>query len=175
MTANGTRSITWAHGEDTFCLAKVETLLALEDKCNAGLGTIAKRLETGDWYVNDVRQPILLGLIGGGMKPEMAKKVMQDQVDGKPIAEFVLLAYEIVASAIVPPPGPQPGKEPADRATTEFASTTMTGDLSDPQSMASEPASAGTQDRQTPQPFGNLSPVLTDTTQLTAPIPIPNP
>lgn len=35
MSANGTRTIIWANGEDQFCLAKIGLLLDLEAKCNA--------------------------------------------------------------------------------------------------------------------------------------------
>lgn len=126
MSANGTRTIVWANGEDVFCLSKVGLLLDLEDKCKAGFAVVMARLESGTWQLNDVRETIRLGLIGGGMAPEKAMEAIRRHVDGNPhgLAHSVLVAYEIVKSVMfgVPVDDPvgkkddEPGKAPPAQA-----------------------------------------------------------
>lgn len=134
MSATGTRTIVWANGEDTFCIAKVGLILDLEDKCKAGFSVIMARLENGAWGVNDVRETIRLGLIGGGMKPEVAMAAVRRHVDENPLAHSVLVAYEVVKAAMFGVPDDPVGKteegkaEPAEAP--ETGSITMT-DASD--------------------------------------------
>src|SRR4051794_1788958 len=100
MSATGTRSIIWANGEDVFCIAKVGLILDLEDKCKSGFAVVMARLEAGAWGINDVREPIRLGLIGGGMKPDAAMAAVRRHVDENPLAHSVLVAYEVMRSAM---------------------------------------------------------------------------
>ncbi len=44
-------------------------LLELQEKCDAGPAQIVARLEGGTWRVQDLRETLRLGLIGGGMTP----------------------------------------------------------------------------------------------------------
>jgi hypothetical protein len=145
MSAFGTRSITWSHGTDDFCLSKIGQRLDLEEKCGAGIGHIYSRLVTGTWFTNDYRETIRLGLIGGGMKPQLAKDVVERHVDQKPQAEFVLLAQQILQAVMVPPPGEQPGKKTRARRDIQRGqpSSMPKADSADSQSMASAPDSAG--------------------------------
>lgn len=112
MSAFGTRSITWSHGTDDFCLSQIGLRLDLEERCNAGIGAIYHRLLSGAWFTADYRETIRLGLVGGGLSQERAKAVIERHVDGRPQAEFVLLAQQIIAAVMVPVPGEQPGKKP---------------------------------------------------------------
>lgn len=114
MAATGTRTIVWANGEDVFCIAKVGLLLDLEDKCKAPFSVIMARLENGAWSLNDVRETIRLGLIGGGMKPEAAMAVVRRHVDENPLAHSVLVAYEVVKAAMFGVPDDPVGKPPDD-------------------------------------------------------------
>jgi hypothetical protein len=133
MSATGSRSIIWANGEDVFCIAKVGLILDLEDKCKAGFSVVMARLENGVWGLNDVRETIRLGLIGGGMKPDKAMEVVRRHVDENPLAQSVLVAYEILKAAMfgVPddPVGVDPKKEePAEAPVTGSTTTTDASD-----------------------------------------------
>ncbi|MEN6535651.1 MAG: gene transfer agent family protein [Bryobacteraceae bacterium] len=137
MSAPGTRQIVWANGEDTFCIAKVGLILDLEDKCHAGFAVIMARLENGAWGLNDVREPIRLGLIGGGMKPEAAMAAVRRHVDENPLAHSVLVAYEIVKAAMFGVPDDPVGtagdddkkkEEPAKAPETGSITTTDASD-----------------------------------------------
>lgn len=66
MSADGSVTFAWGDGEYRFRLG-ISELRELQDKCATGAGRILERLLDGSWFVDDVREPIRLGLIGGGM------------------------------------------------------------------------------------------------------------
>lgn len=123
MSANGTRTIIWAGGEDVFCLAKVGLILELEEKCDAGIAAVMKRLVDNVWKLHDVREPIRLGLIGGGMEPEKAMAAVKRHVDDTPLTSSVLLAYQIIAAVMVGVKDDLVGKGEAAEAATTASST----------------------------------------------------
>jgi hypothetical protein len=135
MSATGTRSIIWANGEDVFCLAKVGLILDLEDKCKAPFAVIMARLENGAWGLNDVRETIRLGLIGGGMNPEKAMAAVRNHVDENPLSHSVLVAYEVVRTVVFGVPDDPVGKDPpegkAKPAEAQHPGSTTTTDASD--------------------------------------------
>lgn len=132
MSAPGTCVITWANGDDTFCLSKVGLILDLEDKCKAAFSVIMARLENGTWYLSDVREVIRLGLIGGGADPAKAAAAVKNHVDlnENGIAPSVLVAYAVIRTAMFgggPVDDPVGKEEPAAEATQQQpGSTTMT-------------------------------------------------
>lgn len=124
MSANGTRTIIWAGGEDVFCLSKVSHILDLEFKCNAGIGVIAARLQTGAYGINDVRETIRLGLIGGGASPEKAMNAVKNHVDANPLSHSVLVAYNVIEAVIFGVPDDPVGRdEDAGKAMPEAQET----------------------------------------------------
>lgn len=144
MSANGTRTIIWTGGEDQFCLAKVGLILDLEEKCRAGIALILMRLENGSWGLNDVREVIRLGLIGGGMKPEEAMSRVKNHVDlnENGLAPSVLIALTVLHAVMVGVPDDPVGKEmPAEAKKTGSSMTTDASD--DPKLSPSVPPSSG--------------------------------
>lgn len=119
-------------GQHDFDLGPLAQRLELEDKCGSGLMGIFRRLD--DARVSDYRETIRLALIGGGMKPPDALKLVQRYVDGRPIMESVPVARAILMAALVGVPGDDVGKGTAERATTEAAGSTKPDALSVPQS-----------------------------------------
>lgn len=71
----------------------------LEKACGR-TGELAGRLLTGTWGVEDIRQPILHGLIGGGLSEPEASRLVLAFVDRQPLAAHVGLAAEILAALI---------------------------------------------------------------------------
>jgi hypothetical protein len=139
MTANGTVLVAWAGGEDQFCLAKVGLILDLEAKCDAGIAVVFTRLGSGTWRLQDVRETIRLGLIGGGMDPAKAIEAVRRHVDEGPLTSSVLLAYSIIEAVMVgvknDPVGKQPGEDPgqgkdqpAGARNTGYSTTTDASD-----------------------------------------------
>jgi hypothetical protein len=167
MSANGTRSIIWLNGEDQFCLAKVGLLLDLEDKCRAGIGTIFGRLESGHYFVNDVRETIRLGLIGGGMSAEKAMAAVKNHVDGRPLALSVLIAHAVIEAVLIGVPDDPVGKDmPAEAKPT--GSFTQTDASDAPKLSPSAPPSPGRRASRKSTRSGSSSPPSTDTTAPTA-------
>lgn len=139
MSRDATIEILFAGDTRTFKLA-IENILALEDSCDAGCAELLERLSTGRWRVRDVIEPIRLGLIGHGVEPRMAKRMVDETITPGRLSEHVLIAQAIIMTALVGDPREQVGKDQAATDPTE-----ATDAFPPPQSTAS------------PGPSGNLS------------------
>lgn len=102
MSANGSITFDWADGEHTFRLA-IGHLRELQDKTDCGPMQVFDRLSSKSWRVDDVREVIRLGLIGGGMKPLDALVLTKRYVDeqGINLVENALAAQNILLAALV--------------------------------------------------------------------------
>lgn len=154
MSSTGTRQIIWANGEDTFCIAKVGQLLELEDKCKAGIGEILQRLATGSWKLNDIRETIRLGLVGGGMDAVEAMIVVKRHVDEHPLGPNVILAYEVLSAAIVGVEGEEVTKKAEAEKENQTSSETMAVSA-EGQSSNSEPGWDASLPKSMNSPSGN--------------------
>lgn len=79
-----------------FDISKIKQQRELEAKCDAGIQRIMQRLLSGDARVDDYRETIRLGLIGGGMAPVTATKLVVDYVDGRPRIESISVAVAVL-------------------------------------------------------------------------------
>lgn len=165
---NGKISLSWADGEHDFNIAKIGQIFELQDKCGCGLKEVFNRLRDDRWRFEDIRETIRLGLIGAGKPPAEALILTKRYVDDRPLAENTLVATSILMAAIVGvPEEEQPAKKAgADRDET---SSTQKGDLSDPPSTPSAPASTTDLGRRESAPSSNSQPALTASTPPTAP------
>lgn len=96
------QDLTWAGGEHRFALP-IEHLRALQDKCNAGPGFVLSRLASGQWLVDDVIQPIRLGLEGGGMDKDEARRLVKRYVEDEPLTLSVMTAQAVLMSSLYGP------------------------------------------------------------------------
>jgi hypothetical protein len=166
---NGDISLIWGDGEHKFNIAKIGQVLELEEKCGAGIATILNRLRTGTFYVNDFRETLRLGLIGGGMAPPVAMRMIRRYLDERPWQESVLPAMHVIAAAMVGVPGDEVGKKPtADQTATETTKMPETAVSSDPLYMLQDAPSASPPDKSTNLQSGNSAPVSTDSIAPTA-------
>ncbi|MDB5597377.1 MAG: hypothetical protein JWM36_4338 [Hyphomicrobiales bacterium] len=149
MSARGSITFDWADGEHTFRLA-IGQLRELQDKCDAGPMQIYQRLMDSTWRVDDVRETLRLGLIGGGMKPMDALLLTRRYVDeqGHNLIENAKAAQNIVLAALVGVKDDPVGKGQAGESQT-------TGDSTSPPSTVQEPPLDGQQDRSTNSASGN--------------------
>lgn len=113
------KDLTWAGGEHSFDL-RIEHLRALQDACDAGPEWVLSRLMTKQWRVDDVVATIRLGLEGGGMGKEQARKLVAQHVESRPLTLSVLTAQAVLMLALYGDPDDQPGEADAggDAATT---------------------------------------------------------
>lgn len=140
MSSDGAIEFDWGDGRHRFRLA-IGQLRELQDKCSAGPAQILQRLQDRTWRIDEPREIIRLGLIGGGMMPTQAIALVVRYFDERPFNENIIPAFNILASALVGVPDDQPkqgsseGKEATEETTDGSAS---------PSSMDQEPFSAGT-------------------------------
>ncbi len=142
---NGSVEIVYGDGEYVFNIAKIKCALELEEKCGAGVAKIFERLCKGDWHINDVRETLRIGLIGGGLDPTKASKLIKRYFDERPWREGVEPAMVVLMAAMVGVPGDESGKKPkAEQAKEEEQpSSGQMADSSAPQSTDSAPLSNG--------------------------------
>jgi hypothetical protein len=100
MSRDGSIVFDWADGEYRFRLGLAQ-LRELQEKCDAGPDHIRQRIETGTWRVDDLRETLRLGLIGGGLAPEKALGIVKRYVDGRPLYESRLPAQIVLMAALV--------------------------------------------------------------------------
>lgn len=104
--------ITWAGGEHPFRLGIAE-LRALQTKCDAGPAWILARLTNGQWMVDDVIQPIRLGLEGGGLSKAEATRLVKVHVEDEPITFSVKTAQAVLMAALYGIEDDPVGEKPA--------------------------------------------------------------
>lgn len=93
-------TLTWADDDYTFRLP-IKQLMELQELCDAGPSYTMARLQQGTWTVQDVRETIRLGLIGGGMEADKALRLVRNYVDDEPLLPNAMTAEAIIAAAIV--------------------------------------------------------------------------
>lgn len=118
--------LTWAGGESEFLLT-IDLLRALQERCDAGPAFVLKRLSTGQWTVDDVIQPIRLGLEGGGMDKADARKLVKKHVEDEPLAASVLTAHAVLAAALYGVEDDPVGESEAGEATSRNLSRAENG------------------------------------------------
>lgn len=113
--------ISFPFGDDeyTFCL-RIKELRELQEKLDAGPMRILNRLVQSDWRVDDAREVIRLGLIGGGLEPLKALSVVRRYCDERPLLESIEPALKILSAALIGVEGQEqpPKAEPLETAVT---------------------------------------------------------
>jgi len=99
MSRDGSVTFTWGDGEHTFKLA-IGQVRELEEKRDAGIRLILQRVTNKSWYVDDLRETLRLGLIGGGMSPVAALKLVQRYFDERPLLESEKPAFSVLYEAM---------------------------------------------------------------------------
>ena len=125
--------ITWAGGEHEFKLT-IDLLRALQERCDAGPAYILQRLATQRWHVDDVVSTIRLGLEGGGMGKEAARKLVNKVLDDRPIAELVMTAQAILMAALYGAQDDPTGESPAGGENGNSANLSREGNGASPAS-----------------------------------------
>lgn len=109
--------LVWGDGLNRFDL-HIGQLRELQTKCGAGPQRILHRLASIDWLVDDIRETIRLGLIGGGMTPSAAHALTVRYFDERPPLESRPAAQVILMQALVGVPEDVVGKAEAETAPT---------------------------------------------------------
>jgi hypothetical protein len=113
--SDSTLELEWGDGLHKFALP-IGQLRELQDKLDSGPNRILQRLAGVDWKIDDIREVMRLGLIGGGMRPVEAHVLCGRYVDNRPYMESRLHAQAILMKALVGDPTDEVGKKEADQA-----------------------------------------------------------
>lgn len=100
MSRDGSIDLDFADSTYHFRLAWGE-LGKLQEACDAGPYVVLDRLVSGRWRVGDISETIRLGLIGGGLEPAKALKLVRDYVQDRPPLENLVLAQRVLGAAVV--------------------------------------------------------------------------
>lgn len=106
---DATVTFDWADGTHSFRLAWGQ-LAELQEKCDAGPYVVLQRLHSGEWRIEDVSNIIRLGLIGGGMEPAQALKLVRRYVEARPPMENLIPAQIILSAALTGAPDEDVGE-----------------------------------------------------------------
>lgn len=116
MSRNATATLPFGDGVHIFRLGIAE-LEELQEKCNAGPRVILSRIDTGAWRLHDIRETLRLGLIGGGMKPMDALRLIDRYVQPAYLIDCEKPALLVLSAALVGSPDgddtagePEPGE-----------------------------------------------------------------
>lgn len=97
-------------GEERLFRLPLGRLRALQEKTDCGPLELLQRYAMSTWRVDDVREAILQGLMGGGLPSHQATSIVVGHFDDTPIMAHVAVAQAIVASAVVGVGDEQPGE-----------------------------------------------------------------
>lgn len=139
----------------------LKQIAELQEKCKAGIGTIYRRIVTGEYYAEDLHETLRLGLIGGGMDATQARVLIERYVDPMPKASLWVHAVAVLGACMdgYAPPGDEPGKE--------TAAMTLDGSTS-PLPSETEPLPGSAPEKPEASPIGNTEPSATNGTKSTA-------
>ena len=70
---------------------------------------IQGRLSGGSFLIDDVRQTLRLGLIGGGMEPEAAFRLVERNLIPGTLVKAAIVAADVIDALLVGSPDDQPG------------------------------------------------------------------
>ncbi len=99
MNRDGSLTRAWADGTYTFRLAWGE-LIMLQEATDCGPFVLLQRMAIGGWLVQEIAHIVRLGLIGGGMDPVPALKLVEAYVEKRPPLENTELAIKILSEGI---------------------------------------------------------------------------
>ncbi len=187
MSRSGEVTVTWAGEERLFRLA-LGQWRKIQEKCDVGpeelLGRLARSVMVrakgqgiapsaaltlappAPWRVDDVREPILQGLLGTGLELNAAHRLVAEWVDDRPLFEALPLALAIVLGALTAPEDEKPPGEPQGGSPTNLSPAASSGspDTTRPAAPSDSPPA-----RSTTSPFGNSAAPSGASTGPTAP------
>jgi hypothetical protein len=99
----------------------VKQIIELEEKCGAPFAVIHARLWGGAYSANDVVETIRLGLVGGGMDPAQARKLVERY--GVPFKYSYPVARAVIGAVMWGFEKSPSGKDQAAAEATQSATT----------------------------------------------------
>jgi hypothetical protein len=121
LSRDGSITLAWAGGEHLFRLGWGE-LRSIQEACDAGPFVVLERLGNGSWKLEDISSVIRFGLIGGGVPPVEASKLVRLYVEKFPPAESCIVAHAVLTAGCIGAPEEQIEKksEAPDRYSSDL-------------------------------------------------------
>ncbi|TJV20613.1 MAG: gene transfer agent family protein [Mesorhizobium sp.] len=116
MSRDASIELEWGDGLHSFRLAWGQ-LIKLQEACDCGPFVLLDRLMMGRWKVEEIREVIRWGLIGGGMSVADASKLMKLYVEAIPPFENLLTAQKVLSAGVAGAPDESPGETEAANLT----------------------------------------------------------
>jgi len=112
MSRDAAVALDFAGERRRFRLA-IGQLRLLQEACDAGPLQIYRRILDGTWRIDELRQVLYLGLVGGGLADAKATALVRQVVDafGTPPMELVPLAKAVLLAALFGVPDEPLGEE----------------------------------------------------------------
>jgi hypothetical protein len=85
-------------GEKTFAFPTRDLIQELERKTGHGVGALFRRFSTSDYALSDVFEVLRLGLVGGGMSPVEADKLVNVYGLSRPLREIADVSSAVLAA-----------------------------------------------------------------------------
>lgn len=112
MSRDASITLDWADGTYQFAL-KWGELRLLQEATDCGPQELLRKLYDGSWLVDHLSHIIRCGLIGGGMEPAKALKMVRSYVESRPPLETMKYAEAVLAAGLAGAPDEQVGKKAA--------------------------------------------------------------
>jgi hypothetical protein len=137
MSTDGSISLVWGDGEQLFRFA-IGQWRELQEKVNLrrisigapaiGPQTLLNAMRAKDAWPDDIRDVLRLGLIGGGLKPSDAHRLLANYFDDKPPFEHMQTAFLVMFAGLVGVPDDAIGSKKKSRVkkTSQSASQPST-------------------------------------------------
>lgn len=85
----------------SFDLSPIGCIRRLQAACDAGPNHVYLRLSDGSWRDDDLREPIIQGLIGGGMDQRDAQSLVEKWLDPEPKVQFIPVAQGVLLAWLI--------------------------------------------------------------------------
>jgi hypothetical protein len=119
----------WGDGEYDFLL-RLGEIRELQEKTGLGPYKLFERIRTHEWFIDDLRETIRLGLIGAGLDNAIALKLIKNNFDARQ-----KLQQEIPALAILSAFLTGDKEDPVGKSKAEEGQNGQMGSSPSPQSM----------------------------------------
>ncbi|MGY3607674.1 MULTISPECIES: GTA-gp10 family protein [unclassified Bradyrhizobium] len=126
MSRDASVILSFGDGKYRFRLGWGE-LANVQESCDAGPFVTLERLKTGACRLQEIADVLLWGLIGGGLAPVDASKLIDMFVKARPPAENRLIAYAVMAAGCHGAPEEQIEKKSAAPDRDKKSTTSLTG------------------------------------------------
>ncbi len=111
MSRDGSVTFVWGDGSHRFRLA-IGDLIGLEEKLAVSPFMVLARLRAGVPMIRDAREVLRFGLIGGGVTPIEADRLILRWCDERPPAESLTPSIAVLMAALHGVAEDDPGKSP---------------------------------------------------------------